>query len=112
VRVPTLAFCAAAFATSFALVAPRAAATTLDSPFPLSEPKASSEVPFPLSDPKASEVPFPRSEPKASGEVHQAYVGRYCTPTGCAGAPSPAGQAASFGTAAATILFLARRRRA
>jgi len=98
VRVSALAFCAAAFATSFALVAPRAAATPLDSPFS-------------LGDARASEVPFPRSEPKASGEVHQA-CGRYCTPTGCAGAPSPAGQAASFGTAAATILFLARRRRA
>jgi hypothetical protein len=39
-------------------------------------------------------------------------VGRYCTPTGCTGAPSPAAQAASFGTAAAIIIFLARRRRA
>jgi hypothetical protein len=42
-----------------------------------------------------------------------AWVGRYCTPTGCAGAPSsPIVQAASFGTAALSIAFLSRRRRA
>jgi hypothetical protein len=41
------------------------------------------------------------------------WAGRYCTPTGCAGAPSsPVAQAASFGAAALAIGFLARRRRA
>jgi hypothetical protein len=41
------------------------------------------------------------------------WVGRYCTPTGCAGAAaSPIAQAASFGAASLTIAFLARRRRA
>jgi hypothetical protein len=41
------------------------------------------------------------------------WVGRYCTPTGCAGASSsPVAQAASFGAASLAIIFLARRRRA
>jgi hypothetical protein len=41
------------------------------------------------------------------------WVGRYCTPTGCAGVPSsPVAQAASFGAASLAIIFLARRRRA
>jgi hypothetical protein len=42
-----------------------------------------------------------------------AWVGRYCTPTGCAGtASSPVAQAASFGAASLAIILLARRRRA
>jgi hypothetical protein len=42
------------------------------------------------------------------------WVGRYCTPTGCAGVSSPStfSQATSFGLACASIAFLARRRRA
>jgi len=73
----------------------------LERRIPRSEPKASGEV-----------HQAGRSEPQASGEVHPDWVGRYCTPAGCPGAPSPAAPAASFGAAAATIIFLARRRRA
>ena len=112
-RISALAFCAVAFATSLAFAAPRAIAASPDTPAPHSEPSVPrSEPSFSHSKPAFphSEPAFPRSEPKASGEIH--VVGRYCTPTGCTGAPSPAAQAASFGAAAATILFLARRRRA
>jgi len=42
-----------------------------------------------------------------------AWVGLYCTPTGCAGVPSsPVAQAASFGAVSLAIILLARRRRA
>jgi hypothetical protein len=41
------------------------------------------------------------------------WVGRYCTPSGCAGIPSsPLAQAAGFGAASLAIILLARRRRA
>jgi len=52
--------------------------------------------------------------PAAAAEPNVAsWVGRYCTPTGCAGAPSsPVAQAAGFGAASLAIIFLARRRRA
>ena len=55
----------------------------------------------------------------ATAAVHQTdsgaadWVGRYCTPTGCAGVPArPLVQATSFGAASLAIALLSRRRRA
>jgi hypothetical protein len=93
---------ATAFAASLTLAIHPAAAATPTPLFPRSEPQASGEV-----------HQAARSEPQASGEVHETWLGRYSTPTGCSGGPSsPLAQAASFGAAAATIAFLARRRQA
>jgi hypothetical protein len=62
-----------------------------------------------LATPRAhAATPGDAAEPNA-----KSWVGRYCTPTGCAGAlSSPFAQAAGFGAASLAILFLARRRRA
>lgn len=51
--------------------------------------------------------------PSEAEEDVSAWVGRYCTPLGCAGAAQSAlGNTFGFGAAALTVGWLARRRRA
>jgi len=73
---------------------------------------ASAIAPASHAAPPARDAAAAAAAAKADADA-TAWAGRYCTPTGCAGAPArPLAEATGFGAACLAMVLCARRRQA